>query len=104
MESMSGDDTDARVERLWRTLDTRKEGQLDLNGLKRGLKRMDHRQLPAAPIQRILLTPCDLPALKNADLMLRDVMKAVDKNADGKIQYEGELSATHFQCQLAFDI
>ncbi len=34
---------DARVEELWQTLDTRKEGQLDLNGLKKGLKKIDHR-------------------------------------------------------------
>ena len=34
---------DERVEKLWQTLDTRKEGQLSLNGLKSGLKRLDHR-------------------------------------------------------------
>lgn len=34
---------DARVEELWQTLDTLKEGQLDLNGLKKGLKKIDHR-------------------------------------------------------------
>ncbi len=34
---------DERVENLWRTLDTRKEGQLSLNGLKSGLKKLDHR-------------------------------------------------------------
>ncbi len=43
---MEGDDRkaqDEHVEKLWRTLDTRKEGQLSLNGLKSGLKRLDHR-------------------------------------------------------------
>ncbi|KAI9826096.1 MAG: hypothetical protein M1832_000545 [Thelocarpon impressellum] len=59
---------DARVEQLWRILDTRQEGQLDINGLRRGLKKMDH-------------------PLKNADLLLKDVMKAVDTNGDGRIQY-----------------
>lgn len=34
---------DERVENLWRTLDTRKEGHLSLNGLKSGLKKLDHR-------------------------------------------------------------
>lgn len=43
---MDGEDQssqDARVERLWRVLDTRKEGHLNLNGLKKGLSKMDHR-------------------------------------------------------------
>jgi solute carrier family 25 phosphate transporter 23/24/25/41 len=34
---------DARVEELWRTLDTSGRGFLDLKGLKKGLKKMDHR-------------------------------------------------------------
>lgn len=38
---------DARVDKLWRTLDTGNEGQLDINGLKRGLIKMDHRKSPA---------------------------------------------------------
>jgi len=37
---------DARVERLWRQLDTLKKGELDLPDLRRGLKKIDHRQLP----------------------------------------------------------
>ncbi|KAI9842615.1 MAG: hypothetical protein M1837_007053 [Sclerophora amabilis] len=60
---------DARVLRLWRTLDTRREGHVDLNGLRKGLRRMDH-------------------PLKNADALLKDVMKAVDTSGDGKIDYE----------------
>ena len=35
---------DQRVKNLWGTLDSRKEGQIDLNGLKKGLKKMDHRE------------------------------------------------------------
>lgn len=31
-------------------------------------------------------------ALKNADAMLKRIMKEVDTNGDGKIQYEGALS------------
>jgi solute carrier family 25 phosphate transporter 23/24/25/41 len=34
---------DARVEELWSTLDLRKQGQLDLAGLKKGLRKLDHR-------------------------------------------------------------
>jgi solute carrier family 25 phosphate transporter 23/24/25/41 len=45
METESQTSRDARVQRLWHILDTRREGQLDLNGLKKGLKKMDHREL-----------------------------------------------------------
>lgn len=38
---------DTRVEQLWRTLDTQKEGRLDVKGLKRGLRKIDHRKVPA---------------------------------------------------------
>lgn len=34
---------DARVEELWQTLDANRRGFLDLKGLKRGLKKLDHR-------------------------------------------------------------
>ena len=43
---MDGEDQaaqDARVEKLWKTLDTRNEGQLNLSGLKKGLTKIDHR-------------------------------------------------------------
>lgn len=43
---MDGEDQaaqDARVEKLWRTLDTRNEGQLNLGALKKGLTKIDHR-------------------------------------------------------------
>ncbi|KAL8906503.1 MAG: hypothetical protein Q9207_001989 [Kuettlingeria erythrocarpa] len=59
---------DTRVEKLWRTLDTQKEGRLDVEGLRRGLRKIDH-------------------PLKNADNMLHEVMKAVDTDNDGQIRY-----------------
>ncbi len=59
---------DVRVEKLWQTLDTCKEGQLSLQGLKKGLKNMDH-------------------PLKDADSLLKDVLKVVDTDGDGHIQY-----------------
>ncbi len=34
---------DARVEALWKKLDPQGKGELDLKGLQRGLKRIDHR-------------------------------------------------------------
>ncbi|PVH88721.1 calcium dependent mitochondrial carrier protein-like protein [Cadophora sp. DSE1049] len=60
---------DARIEKLWKKLDPQSKGELDLNGLKKGLTRIDH-------------------PLKNANDMLKDVIKAMDKNGDEVIQYE----------------
>lgn len=57
------------VEELWRRLDPHGE-ELDLRGLKKGLRRIDH-------------------PMKNADEMLRQIIELVDSNGDGKIQYEG---------------
>lgn len=37
---------DARVRKLFDTLDTQKAGYLDLKGLRDGLRRIDHRELP----------------------------------------------------------
>ncbi|KAK4118704.1 EF-hand [Parathielavia appendiculata] len=69
---------DKRVEELWRRLDPAGHGELDFKGLKRGLRRIDHR---------ILAHPTDT-ALKNADEMLRAIIGLVDTSGDGKIQYE----------------
>ncbi|KAF2842140.1 calcium dependent mitochondrial carrier protein-like protein [Patellaria atrata CBS 101060] len=68
MSYESGNAQDARVEALWATLDTKKEGHLDLAGLKKGLRKIDH-------------------PLKNADNLLADVLRHVDRDSDGKIQY-----------------
>lgn len=70
----SQDSQDARVEALWSKLDPQGKGEIDLNGLQRGLKKIDH-------------------PLKNAHDMLADVVKAMDKNGDMVIQYEGTVSA-----------
>ncbi|KAJ5106749.1 hypothetical protein N7456_003424 [Penicillium angulare] len=65
----SKDERDERVARLWKTLDTRKEGNIDLNGLKKGLKKVDH-------------------PLKNADGLIRSILREVDTNGDGRIDYD----------------
>jgi len=44
MDSESAQQQEARVEHLWRILDTRGEGQLNAADLKKGLVKMDHRQ------------------------------------------------------------
>lgn len=61
-------DRDARIKKLWARLDTAGEGQIDIKGLKKGLKKIDH-------------------PLKNADDLLHDVLKAVDTSGDGQIQF-----------------
>ncbi|KAF4306825.1 Calcium-binding mitochondrial carrier SAL1 [Botryosphaeria dothidea] len=68
MDLESAKAQDARVEALWTQLDTKKQGHLDLNGLKRGLRKIDH-------------------PLKNADDLLKDVLKSVDTDGNGKISY-----------------
>ena len=86
---MDGEDQiaqDARVNKLWKTLDTGNEGRLNLNGLKKGLSNINHR------LYRLHLLGSFLTfsiALKNADSLLQDVMKAVDTNQDGRIDYSG---------------
>ncbi|KIW06714.1 hypothetical protein, variant [Verruconis gallopava] len=59
---------DARVESLWRKLDAAERGYLDLHGLKKGLKKMDH-------------------PLKYADSLLQDIFNTIDTNRDGRISY-----------------
>jgi len=60
---------DARIEALWKQLGPNKKGELDLGGLKKGLSKIDH-------------------PLKNANDMLKDIVKAMDKNGDQVISYE----------------
>ncbi|KAG9228403.1 calcium dependent mitochondrial carrier protein-like protein [Amylocarpus encephaloides] len=60
---------DARIEQLWSKLDPQKKGELDINGLRKGLHKIDH-------------------PLKNADNMLEDIVKAMDKNGDKVIQFD----------------
>lgn len=40
----SENERERRVAKLWETLDAREDGNLDLNGLKKGLKKIDHRE------------------------------------------------------------
>jgi solute carrier family 25 phosphate transporter 23/24/25/41 len=58
MDTNTASVADARVEELWATLDTRKQGHLDLPALKKGLRKLDHRTLHLPtylhPAKRIL--------------------------------------------------
>ncbi|CAL5873364.1 uncharacterized protein PFLUO_LOCUS7636 [Penicillium psychrofluorescens] len=73
MAPESQDERDERVKQLWHSLDTRREGHVDLAGLKKGLKKVDH-------------------PLKNADDLLRNILREVDTNGDGRID-ESEFRA-----------
>lgn len=68
MNGESHENRDQRIQDLWQTLDTRNEGHLDLHGLRKGLRTIDH-------------------PLKNADDLLHDLLQAVDTSGDGRIQY-----------------
>ncbi|KND92672.1 Calcium-binding mitochondrial carrier SAL1 [Tolypocladium ophioglossoides CBS 100239] len=60
---------DVRVEALWAKLDPSRTGELDLKGLQKGFRKIDH-------------------PMKNADELLKQIMDEVDTNRDGRIQYE----------------
>lgn len=48
MDGESLEERDARVRSLWDKLDTRNEGSLDVTALRRGLRKIDHRELTCA--------------------------------------------------------
>ena len=65
----SEEQRDRRLRSLWGKLDTKKKGTLDLSALKNGLKQINH-------------------PLQDADIMIRGMLEACDKNRDGKITYD----------------
>lgn len=83
---------DTRIRSLWKSLDTQGRGQLDLEGLKKGLMKIDHRE-ERNPDRLRGYYLRDI-ALKHADTLLRDVHKAVDLDGDGLIQYEGDFTSS----------
>lgn len=44
MEDEDQHTRDERIQKLWQTLDTQREGKLSLQGLRRGLHELDHRK------------------------------------------------------------
>ena len=90
----SNDERDKRVAKLWETLDTRREGHIDLNGLKKGLKKIDHRGFDRPPCYMSARLANLLLALKNADDMVVNVVRKVDTNGDGRIDQAGKLTRT----------
>lgn len=63
------DEQNARLRDLWQKLDTKKKGTLDLPALKYGLQKMNH-------------------PLKDADVLVRDMLTKCDIDHDGKISYD----------------
>ncbi len=43
MDEETDKERDERLDKLWNTLDAGGDGQIDIKGLKKGLKKMDHR-------------------------------------------------------------
>lgn len=81
-EEETQDHRDQRILNLWKTLDTAEEGQIDIHGLKKGLRKIDH-------------------PLKNADDLLHNVLQAVDSSGDGQIQYnEFKVFVEHAEREL----
>ncbi|EEP75521.1 conserved hypothetical protein [Uncinocarpus reesii 1704] len=96
MRRESQHERDERVNDLWETLDVRRSGHVDLKDFKRGLKKMDHQQ-PAAYV-RVLTV---IPALKNADSLLKDILAAVDTSGDGQMQFnEFRIFVEHAEREL----
>ncbi|KAK5134080.1 hypothetical protein LTR08_006970 [Meristemomyces frigidus] len=60
---------EARLQELWRKLDTKKKGTLDLPALKAGLQKINH-------------------PLKDADALISDMLTGCDIDRDGKISYD----------------
>lgn len=59
----STDERDRRVAKLWESLGVPKDGRLDLNGLKKGLKKVDHRKFSQViPRHRSSLDRVSLPS------------------------------------------
>lgn len=79
---------DARIEALWKKLDPKSKGRLDINDLKKGLQKIDHRKGYRSHCWITSESNIHI-ALKNADDMLKDVIKAMDKNGDQEIEYDG---------------
>lgn len=52
MEEETEKERDDRLEKLWNTLDTTGDGQIDIHGLKKGLKKMDHRLFTESLLDR----------------------------------------------------
>lgn len=69
MDGESQEERDRRLRELWDKLDARHRGAIDLPDLKAGLQRMNH-------------------PLKDADVLIRDMLKTCDINNDGKISYD----------------
>jgi solute carrier family 25 (mitochondrial phosphate transporter), member 23/24/25/41 len=69
MDNESSEQREKRLRQLWNRLDTKKRGTLDLPGLKAGLRSINH-------------------PLKDADVMIRDMLAACDINHDGEISYD----------------
>ncbi len=88
MDGESTEQRDARLRDLWRRLDVRKKGSLDMPALKSGLQSINH-------------------PLKDADTLIHDMLGACDINHDGQITYDEFVrfcKETERQLKALFDV
>jgi solute carrier family 25 phosphate transporter 23/24/25/41 len=85
MDGESTNAQDARIEELFRALDAEGKGHLDLDNLRDGLKRIDHRTLPCLMSS---FTNAGI-ALKNASVLLKKILRSIDTDHDEHISFDG---------------
>lgn len=44
-----------RVDKLWEVIDTRRQGYVDFSGLRKGLRKMDHRKRSISQLSTVYL-------------------------------------------------
>jgi solute carrier family 25 (mitochondrial phosphate transporter), member 23/24/25/41 len=95
MDGESTNSQDARIEELFRALDVKNKGHLDIDNLRAGLKRIDHRMSTALYfVAGISLIVIICKALKNASVLVEKILQNIDANNDNRISYEGP----HLDC------
>ena len=89
MDGESQEHREQRLKSLWLQLDSKRKGFLELSDLKTGLSKMNHRGYRGHEVQRRLFADeHGRTALKDADVMIRDMLLACDINHDGQITYD----------------
>jgi solute carrier family 25 phosphate transporter 23/24/25/41 len=86
MDGESTNAQDARIEKLFSALDIEGKGHLDIESLRAGLKRIDHRELILCIVN--ILTDWGV-ALKNASIMLEKILHSIDTDHDERISFDG---------------
>jgi solute carrier family 25 phosphate transporter 23/24/25/41 len=87
MDGESQNAQDARIEELFRALDAEGKNELDIDNLRAGLKRIDHRTVTSNIALCLGLNI--FIALKNASALVEKILQSIDTNHDDRISFEG---------------